>query len=304
MPAKDPRRSRARREAAHRREVHRRQVRRRRAVALAVLAASAVVLVVVLSASGGGKDVPAAARAAPDRPVVPAKAADAAVRKLIAQATPVYCGGRNRPYVALTFDDGPGPSTELALSKLAQLHVPATFFLIGSQIAQYRSVLPLEARAGAIGDHTFHHVQLTALSLVDAGHEIADTAKAITAVTREPVRLVRPPLGSRNPGVDAVARAEGMLEVLWDIDVQDIEGATAPKILAAVQHNAKPGSIILMHENASQTLDALPAVVAALRAKGLRPVTVPQLMAVDPPSRQQLEAGPPGCGLPAPDSTG
>ncbi|HEX3317322.1 MAG TPA: hypothetical protein VHR88_04845, partial [Solirubrobacteraceae bacterium] len=112
-----------------------------------------------------------------------------------------------------------------------------------------------------------------------------------------------PPLGSRNFGVDSVARAEGTLEVLWDIDVKDIEGATGAEVLAAVSH-VKPGSIILMHENAPQTLSSLTAIVAAVRAKGLRPVTVPELLAVDPPTPQQLEAGPQGCGLPATDTTG
>ena len=303
MPDEDPRRSRARREPAHRSDSHRRQVRRRRAVALAVVAALVVVGVVVLSASGS-KQRSGDARAAADAPAVPAGAADVSVRKLIKQGTPVYCGGRNRPYVALTFDDGPGPSTAQAVRTLAALHVPATFFLIGQQVAPFRETVALEARGNAVGDHTFHHVQLTALSLVDAGHEIANTAKAITGITHQPVRLLRPPLGSRNPGVDAVARAEGVLEVLWDIDVHDIEGATAEKVVAAVSHHAQPGSIILMHENAAQTLGSLQAIVAAVRAKHLRPVTVPQLLALDPPSPQQLEAGPRGCGLPDPEATG
>jgi peptidoglycan/xylan/chitin deacetylase (PgdA/CDA1 family) len=302
MPAEDPRRSHARREAVHRREVRRRQIRRRRAAVLAVVAAVVVLCVVVLSALGGERRSGDARAAVHGRAVAPA-VADASVRRLLKQGKPVYCGGRNRPYVALTFDDGPGPSTAEAVRRLDALHVPATFFLIGEHIAPYRSVLPLEARAGAIGGHTFHHVQLTALSWVDGGHEIADTGKAITGVTHQAVRLLRPPLGSRNPGVDAVARAEGVLEVLWDIDVGDIEGASPDKVVATVSRHAKPGSIVLMHENAPQTLESLDPIVAAIRAKHLRPVTVPELMALDPPSRQQLTAGPRGCGLPESQAT-
>ena len=302
MPVEDPRSSRAR-EAAHRREMRRRQVRRRRVVALAVVAAVIVLLVVAITAAGGKRhsgDARAAARA----PAVSAAVADRRVRRLLKQGTPVYCGGRDRPYVALTFDDGPGPSTAQAVRKLAALHVPATFFLIGEHVTPFRETVALEARGNAIGDHTFHHVQLTALSLVDAGHEIADTANAITAVTHQPVRLLRPPLGARNPPVDAVARAEGVLEVLWDIDVRDIEGASADEVVAAVSHHAQPGSIIQMHENAPQTLASLDAIVGAVRAKHLRPVTVPELIALDPPSPQQLAAGPRGCGLPEPVSSG
>jgi peptidoglycan/xylan/chitin deacetylase (PgdA/CDA1 family) len=303
MPAEDARTSRARPEAARRREIRRRQVRRRRAAAAGVIAAAAVLLVVALGASGGRRVLPSA-KAATTPPPVAALTADRAVRRMIHGATPVYCGGRAKPYVALTFDDGPGPSTGRALDTLAALQVPATFFLIGQHVAPFQSVIPREARFGVIGDHTFHHVQLTSLSLIDAGHEIESTAKAITAVIHAPVRLLRPPLGSRNPGVDSVARAEGMLEVLWDIDVKDIEGATAAEVVAAVSHHVKPGSIVLMHENAPQTLASLQQIVAAVRAKGLRPVTVPQLMALDPPSAAQLAAGPTGCGLPDPEATG
>jgi peptidoglycan-N-acetylglucosamine deacetylase len=297
MPAEHSRSSRARPGVAERREIRRRQVRRRRAAALGVVAAAIVVVVLALGTSGGRRVLAAGTAAETPPPVSPA-VADRAVRRMVHAAKPIYCGGRNRPYVALTFDDGPGPSTARALDVLQSLRAPATFFLLGEHIAPFRSVLPREAQLGAVGDHTFHHVQLTSLSLTDAGHEIEDTATAITAVTHEPVRLLRPPLGSRNFAVDSVARAEGTLEVLWDIDVKDIEGATAAQVLAAVSNHAKPGSIILMHENAPRTLSSLSAIVAAVRAKGLRPVTVPELLAVDPPSAQQIDAGPQGCGLP------
>jgi peptidoglycan/xylan/chitin deacetylase (PgdA/CDA1 family) len=296
MPAEDPRRPGARGEAARRRELRRRQIRRRRAAALAVVAAVVVLCVLALNASGGER-ITGSGRAAERKPLVPAAVADLRVRRLARLGKPVYCGGRHRPYVALTFDDGPGPSTAVAVRELLTRRVPATFFLVGQNVARYRSVLPLEAQAGAIGDHTFHHVQLTALELVDAGREIDDAARAITAVTHAPVRLMRPPSGARTPPVDAVVRAEGMLQVLWDVDVQDIEGADAAAVVDTVRRHARPGSIVLMHENEGQTLAALPQVLDALARKHLRPVTVPELMAADPPSPAQLEAGPTGCGL-------
>jgi peptidoglycan-N-acetylglucosamine deacetylase len=296
MPAEDPRSSGARGEAARRRELRRRQVRRRRTAALAVVAAVVLLCVLVLNASGGER-LTGSGRAAARVPLVPAAVADLRVRRLARLGKPVYCGGRHRPYVALTFDDGPGPSTAAAVRELLRRRVPATFFLVGQNVARYRSLLPLEAQAGAIGDHTFHHVQLTALALTDAGREIDDAARAITAATHAPVRLMRPPSGARTPPVDAVVRAEGMLQVLWDVDVQDIEGADTAAVVGAVRRHARPGSIVLMHENEGQTLAALPQVLDALARKHLRPVTVPELIAADPPSPAQLEAGPTGCGL-------
>jgi|1186.fasta_scaffold03387_2 peptidoglycan-N-acetylglucosamine deacetylase len=296
MPAEDPRSSGARGEAARRRELRRRQVRRRRTAALAVVAAVVLLCVLVLNASGGER-LTGSGRAAARVPLVPAAVADLRVRRLARLGKPVYCGGRHRAYVALTFDDGPGPSTAAAVRELLRRRVPATFFLVGQNVARYRSLLPLEAQAGAIGDHTFHHVQLTALALTDAGREIDDAARAITAATHAPVRLMRPPSGARTPPVDAVVRAEGMLQVLWDVDVQDIEGADTAAVVGAVRRHARPGSIVLMHENEGQTLAALPQVLDALARKHLRPVTVPELIAADPPSPAQLEAGPTGCGL-------
>jgi peptidoglycan/xylan/chitin deacetylase (PgdA/CDA1 family) len=296
MPAEDPRSSGARGEAARRRELRRRQVRRRRTAALAVVAAVVLLCVLVLNASGGER-LTGSGRAAARVPLVPAAVADLRVRRLARLGKPVYCGGRHRPYVALTFDDGPGPSTAAAVRELLRRRVPATFFLVGQNVARYRSLLPLEAQAGAIGDHTFHHVQLTALALTDAGREIDDAARAITAATHAPVRLMRPPSGARTPPVDAVVRAEGMLQVLWDVDVQDIEGADTAAVVGAIRRHARPGSIVLMHENEGQTLTALPQVLDALARKHLRPVTVPELIAADPPSPAQLEAGPTGCGL-------
>ena len=164
--------------------------------------------------------------------------------------------------------------------------------------------MALEARDNAVGNHTFHHVQLTALSLVDAGHEIANTANAITAITHQPVRLLRPPLGRATPASTRSRAPRACSRCTGTSTSDDIEGADAEKVLAAINHHAKPGSIILMHENAPQTLSSLGAIVAAVRAKHLRPVTVPAAHGPRPAQRPAAAAGPRGCGLPDPQATG
>jgi peptidoglycan-N-acetylglucosamine deacetylase len=297
MPAADASTSR------ERRELRRRQVRRRRLTAVLVLAALVAAPLLALAASGGER-VEATARAGPREPLLPAAVQRAQVRRLARLGRPVYCAGRRRPYVALTFDDGPGRGTPAVLRALEAAGAPGTFFLLGRNVAPFRSLLPLEARAGAIGDGTFDDTPLTQLSLLDGADQISRTAKAITAVTDAPVRLVRPPAGARNPAIDSVARAEEMLAVLWDVDTHDVEGADAPAIVAAVRRGAKPGSIVLMHDNEPQALAALPGVLAELQRKRLEPVTVPELVALDPPSPAQLDAGPRGCGLPDPNAEG
>jgi peptidoglycan/xylan/chitin deacetylase (PgdA/CDA1 family) len=280
-------------------ELRRRQVRRRRTAAGAVAAVALLVVVLALALSGGGR-IAGSGQAVARAPVVSDTVADARVRHLAKFGQPIYCGGRTRPYVALTFDGGPGPSTRLALRELAAVRAPSTFFILGKNVAANRSTVRLLARFGAVGDLTFHDAQLTAIALVDARNEIATAARAIAAVTHQPVRLVRPPNGFRNPGVDAVARAEGMLQVVWDLDVGDQLGASSGAVIAAVRKSLKPGSIVRLHENAGQTVIALRGIGAELRRRGLRAVTVPELMAVDPPSAAQLAAGPKGCGIPDP----
>ncbi len=116
-------------------------------------------------------------------------------------------------------------------------------------------------------------------------------------MTGQPVVLFRPPYEGRTPAIDAEARALGLVEVLWNVDSQDSLGANYAGIERNVLAGLKPGSIILMHENHGQTIRAMPTIFAALRRDRLRAVTVPELIAEDPPSPAQLRAGVVACGV-------
>ena len=98
------------------------------------------------------------------------------------------------------------------------------------------------------------------------------------------------------PRSTAEAKALGLLEVLWTVDSRDSLGADYAGIEQNVVAGLHPGSIILMHENRGQTIRALPVIFAALARDHLHAVTVPELVAEDPPSVAQLRAGPGGCG--------
>ena len=79
----------------------------------------------------------------------------AEVRGLVARGRPVYCAGRERREVALTFDDGPGPYTRLVLAKLRKHHLSATFFVVARNITLVKGATREERLLGAVGDHTF-----------------------------------------------------------------------------------------------------------------------------------------------------
>ncbi len=223
--------------------LRRRRVRQRRAVALAGLLIVAVALV---GASGGGSGAPprvhhrrvssisVPARAAVARPrrlsALEARGV-ATIRKLAALGLPVYCGGRRGNAVAFTFDDGPGVYTHYALKKLAEARERATFFAVGKSIDAFPGYLPRELEVAAIGDHTFTHSDLIALSAAQITSEIERTRGLIQRQTGQPVVLFRPPYGAHNSVVDGILKRLGLLEIMWSVDSADSLGANYAGII-------------------------------------------------------------------------
>jgi peptidoglycan/xylan/chitin deacetylase (PgdA/CDA1 family) len=272
-------------------------------VTLVALGLAALVVSVVLHRSAGRTAVRATppSVAAPLRPAVARdsrmKAQLAAVERLVAYGMPLFCGGRSKRMVALTFDDGPGSYTRLAIAKLHKHHLRATFFLVGKQIRAFPGLAPLENRVGVVGDHTMTHPFLPALPRTEMVQEIAGAKALIEHVTARPVVLFRPPYEGRTPAIEREVRALGMLEVLWNVDSGDSLGARYAGIERNVLAGLHPGSIILMHENRGQTIRALLTIFAALARDHLHAVTIPELVEEDPPSLAQLRAGGRGCGV-------
>jgi len=108
--------------------------------------------------------------------------------------------------------------------------------------------------------------------------------------------LFRPPYGAHNASADRQARALGMLQVLWSIDSRDSEGADWRGITKRVLSNVRSGSIVLLHENRGQTIRALKFhILPELARRRFKTVTIPELLALDPPSGEQLKQGSAGC---------
>lgn len=222
----------------------------------------------------------------------------AALARLAAHGKPVYCGGRARRWVAFTFDDGPGVYTQLAVRILTAAHVPATFFVVGENLARFPSAFKREQRIGALGDHTWTHPDLALLAPAAVARQMGSTQRAIARASGRRVQLFRPPYGARDATVDATARRLGLVEVLWTVDSADSLGADYAQIARNVLAGMHPGAIVLMHENRGQTIRALKfLILPRLRRMRLRLVTLPQLLSGDPPTRAQLAHGGRGCGV-------
>jgi peptidoglycan/xylan/chitin deacetylase (PgdA/CDA1 family) len=281
---------------------HTRQLMRPAAAATALVAIAAVLALASGGASRGPhRRVMIASRAStaaalfawrPSAAVRPARVGPrgsaAELSRLIAAGKPIYCGGHRGREVALTFDDGPGPYTRLVLAKLRKHHMRATFFVVGRNVGLVPGAVKSERALGAVGDHTFSHPLLPALSPAEATAEIARTKLLLDHVSGAPVLLFRPPYGARTATIDAIARAHHLLEVLWSIDSRDSLGADWSQIEETVTRGLEPGAIVLMHENRGQTVRALLGIFAALERKRLRAVSVPELLTSDPPKQARM----------------
>ncbi|MGI8803253.1 MAG: polysaccharide deacetylase family protein [Solirubrobacteraceae bacterium] len=278
--------------------------RRRLGGGLLALAVFVAVAVGIATLGGGTAGRPAANPAPAAAPVVTTAAGPittgaaqrTALARLAAFGLPVYCGAPTKPLVALTFDDGPGPYTQLAIEKLRRHHLKATFFLVGKSINSYPSLARLERAVGAVGDHTMTHPFLPGLSQAAMQQQIADARTLIESNSGQPVEVFRPPYGARNAAIDAEAMALGLVDVVWTVDSADSLGADYAGIARNVIAGLRPGSIILMHENRGQTIRALATILPALARSHLRAVTLPELLTADPPTPAQLRAGGHGCG--------
>jgi len=202
---------------------------------------------------------------------------------------PVSHGSRRRREIALTFDDGPHPEfTPKLLSLLRQQNVKATFFLVG-EMAEKRPDLVKEALADGhcLGNHTYHHARLVGLPLGTTATEIKAGGMVLRDITGQAPRWLRPPGGDTDARTLIVARALGYRVVLWDVFPADSRKPGHRQIRERMLNDSGPGSIVLLHDGIQQTLDVLPEVIAKLKARGYRFVTLDEMLQPQAADAQQ-----------------
>jgi peptidoglycan/xylan/chitin deacetylase (PgdA/CDA1 family) len=192
----------------------------------------------------------------------------------------------NRRVVALTFDagadDGGAPKIFAALRRAG---ATATFFMTGRWAQLYPQWARRLAARYPIANHTFNHLDLLSLGLPEVKSEVLMASAAIRRATgRPPVPLFRFPYGSSDASRLALVNHLGYTVLGWTVDTLGWEGTSMGQSVASVTSRAlehlQPGEIILMHTGANpddhSTLDAdaLPGIIAAIRARGYRFVTL------------------------------
>ena len=183
----------------------------------------------------------------------------------------------SKPMVALTFDDGPSVYTKDILNQLEKYNAHATFFVVGNRITSYASTIERAQSIGCeIGNHSWSHPQLSAISVSEMKNEIEKTDAAIKKITGKAAALLRPPYGA----VDAdVKKYAGKPLIHWSIDTLDWDHRTSSKTISSVLNNVRDGSIVLMHDIYAPTRDAAVSLIPTLISRGYQLVTVSEMAA-------------------------
>ncbi|WP_433828969.1 bifunctional polysaccharide deacetylase/glycosyltransferase family 2 protein [Actinoplanes sp. CA-015351] len=192
--------------------------------------------------------------------------------------------------IVLTFDDGPDPEyTPEILQVLAEYHVPATFFMIGSEISKYPSLVRQVVDAGhEIGIHTFTHPEMSgkndwrrSVEMQETQYALAGAAGVTSVIFRPPYSSTVAALDNTNWSVIEEMGQSGYLTVVNDLDSRDWEaGVTMDDIVEAVTPDDGAGAVLLFHDGGgdrSNTAEALATVIPALQTQGYTFTTVAAL---------------------------
>jgi peptidoglycan/xylan/chitin deacetylase (PgdA/CDA1 family) len=183
---------------------------------------------------------------------------------------------------ALTFDMGSvGGSTAELLDVLKKHGVRATFFVTGKWSEDNPAVLKAIVAAGhEVANHSYSHPDFRKIKPEAMAEELdktESTVKRIAGVSTRP--YWRPPLGSYDDTVLRVVHENGYRTVYWTVDTDDWRNeATTASIVTRTVKGAKAGGIVLMHGALKKTVRAVPEIIAGLRAKGLQPTSLSDLL--------------------------
>lgn len=193
---------------------------------------------------------------------------------------PVYCVQREDKVVALSFDAAWGnEDTQTLIDILGKYNINATFFVVGQWVDKYpESVKALSDSGNEIMSHSDDHAHFAQLSAEQITANINASNDKIENITGVRPTLFRCPYGEYNDTVIKTVNGMGMLPIQWDVDSLDWKELSADDICSRVLNNVKSGSIVLFHNAAKNTPEALPTIIESLIADGYTIVPVSQIL--------------------------
>ena len=198
---------------------------------------------------------------------------------------PIYCVDNNENKVSLSFDAAGGnEDTADILKILDKYNVKVTFFMTGGWVEKYPDDVKAIAAAGHdLGNHSENHKQMSTLSKEECAEELMKAHNKVKKLTGKDMILFRPPYGDYNNTVIDVVNENGYHCIQWDVDSLDWKDYGVDSIINTVLNHKHlgSGSIILCHNGAKFTKDALESLIKGLQEKGYTIVPISQLIYTD-----------------------
>jgi polysaccharide deacetylase family sporulation protein PdaB len=195
---------------------------------------------------------------------------------------PIYCVDQDKPKISLSFDAAWGnEDTAKILEVLKKHNVKVTFFMTGGWIEKYPDDVKAIAAAGHdLGNHSENHKQMSTLSAEECKEELMKPHEKVKKLTGKDMILFRPPYGDYNDTLIRVARENNYYPIQWDVDSldwKDYDAATIVRRVTEHKHLGN-GSIILCHNGAKHTAEALDELITKLKEAGYQLVPISQLI--------------------------
>lgn len=196
------------------------------------------------------------------------------------RSLPVYSVERGDKCVSLSFDAAWGNEDTQTLIDILSAHgVKATFFVVGDWAEKYPESVKALAEAGnEVMNHSSDHAHFSSLSTEQILSDVSACNEKVAALTGVAPSLFRCPYGEYDDHVIQAVESLGMTAVQWDVDSLDWKGISASEITDRVLQNVRSGSIVLFHNAAIHTPEALPGIIEALQKEGYTIVPVSQLL--------------------------
>ena len=176
---------------------------------------------------------------------------------------PIYCVQRDQKMLSISFDAAWGnEDTQQLIDILGKYDIKATFFVVGEWVDKYpESVKALSDAGHEVMNHSNDHAHMSKLSRDEIIADVNTCNDKIEAVTGVRPTLIRPPYGEYDDNVVSAIRSMGMEPIQWDVDSLDWKDLSAAEITKRVTTKVQSGSIVLFHNAAKHTPEALPTIL-------------------------------------------
>jgi polysaccharide deacetylase family sporulation protein PdaB len=195
---------------------------------------------------------------------------------------PIYCVNTEEKKVALSFDAAWGNEDTVRILEILAAHdLHVTFFMTGGWVETYPEDVKAIAAAGHdIGNHSENHKEMSKLTPSEIQEELIQVHNKVKELTGQDMFLFRPPYGDYDNDLITTAMALNYYVIQWSVDSLDWKDYGVESIVKTVVNhkNLANGSIVLMHNGAKYTADALESVITGLENQGYEIVPISELI--------------------------